>query len=526
MVKQLQLASLLLISVVCAACANKVSSDLPAMAFTELNVPFHHVWNQDLGNSHPFLGAAAIDVDGDGKKEIFVGGGSGQQDMLLSYRSGELIDVIKGTGLSDLDATYGSASIDFDNDGDIDLVVARNNSLSIYINNQGHFLRQDIALSLAPNSVPLSVALGDIDGDKDVDIYINAFVEFESFRSAVYNDAEHGKANILLRNDGNFKFTDITQSVGVASQHNTFTSAFIDLNGDHLQDLVLAQNTGQVEMFENQGDGVFTPIEFTSGYGFWMGLAAGDIDNDGDQDLLFSNIGGSIPDWLTKGDILPSQPRNTEWLLLRNDGAFNFVDVTAAYQLTNLGFGWGSVFEDINLDGKLDVMAAQNYIKWPIHKLFKLPGVVRLGTAEADQQESEAGLVAPHSAALENPYFGLSPLIADLNGDGRQDFLWINIDGPMRAFLNTSDNHFVTVALPNKASSLGATVSVSLPQGDLYHRQVIAGLGLLTEQTHELSFGLGENDQIDRIEVKYADGRHKVINKPNIDQRIYIPDEP
>ena len=147
------------------------------------------------------------------------------------------------------------------------------------------------------------------------------FVDFPHFVPATFNVPEHAKANRLLRNDGNLHFTDITTPV-TASKQNTFTSLFVDLDGDRYQDLVIAQNTGQVEILRNRRDGRFEPVPFASGYGFWMGVAAGDFDADGDQDLFFTNVGDSFPPFVVKGDRHDDQPYNGGWLLLRNDGGF------------------------------------------------------------------------------------------------------------------------------------------------------------------------------------------------------------
>jgi len=483
--------------------------------FKPVPAGFVHSWNH---LTHPFTGAAAIDIDGDGKFEVFIGGGQGQRDVLLSYRDGRLVDIEKGTGLSNDAATYGSTAIDMDADGDTDLLVARNDGVYLYLNDGGRFRENRIAVDLPDHSVPLCVTVSDIDHDGDGDLYIGVFVDYPSFRSATFNDPGHAKTNRMLLNNGDLTFTDITASSGSAGKQNTFFSVFIDLDGDGWQDLVVAQNTGEVEIFRNMRNRTFESIATHSGYGFWMGLAAGDIDNDGDQDLFFTNVGRSIPTFLTRGDIGGDQRHTHEWLLLRNEGGFRFTDVTDAYRLTGEGFAWGAVFEDLNLDGQLDLLVAQNYIKWPIHKFFKLSGRAYLQRGETGAGAFEH---AP-SLGIENKYFGQSPLIADLDGDGRPDLLWINKDGPARAFLNTASGNYITIVVPDTVAALGTRVSVETDNGRSYTREVIPGAGMLTDQNPELTFGLGDLEQAIRVVIRRPNGQTEAIAAPPINKKTAI----
>ena len=89
-----------------------------------------------------------------------------------------------------------------DADGDTDLIVARNNGVYLYLNDGGRFSEKRIAVDLPESSVPLSVAVSDIDHDGDPDLYISVFVDFPSFRSATYNDPAHAKENRLLQTNG------------------------------------------------------------------------------------------------------------------------------------------------------------------------------------------------------------------------------------------------------------------------------------------------------------------------------------
>ena len=494
--------------------------EVAVSAFEEIPVDFTHRWVNEEG-AFPFLGAAVLDVEGDGTLEVFVSGSDGQPDALLYFEEGALHDRIAGTGLSEATAAYGATALDLDADGDTDLIVARHDGVYRYTNDGGVFTSDRLPVTLDAEAVPFSVAVSDIDRDGDGDLYVSAFVDITAFRSATFNDPDHAKHNVLLRNDGG-SFTDITASSGTAGLQNTFLSVFVDLDGDRFQDLVVAQNTGEVELFRNRGDTTFEPVATNSGFGFWMSLAVGDIDNDGDQDLFFSNAGNSVPDFLLRGDLRDDQRLETNWLLLRNDGAFQFTDVSEAYGLRDFAFAWGATFEDLNLDGLLDLLVAQNYIQLPNFKLRRVPGKAMAQVAHA----GDNGFYHLDAWGLNNPYFAHAPLIADFNGDGRPDVLWLNMDGPARAFLNNSSHNYVSVALPDDVATLGTTVRVETDAGVSYARQVLASVGFMTDQTPELVFGLGAYAGHVTLTLERPDSTVVVMDSVAVNQRLRVPDGP
>ena len=175
---------------------------------------------------------------------------------------------------------------------------------------------------------------------------------------------------------------------------------------------------------------------------------------------------------------------------------------------------WGAVFEDLDLDGRLDLLVAQNYIKWPIHALFPLPGRTYL-------QRDETFHHAP-ALGLENPHFGQALLIADRHGDGRPDVLWLNMDGPARAFLNRSAAHYLTVSATDDIAAPGTRVHVETAAGKSYAREVIASTGMLTDQATDLVFGLSATNAVDRVVITYPDGVTETIESPDINTKIAI----
>jgi hypothetical protein len=488
----------------------ELPSSVSEPRFEQVSVDFAHRWDHET--SHHLTGAAVLDVDGDGREEIFAGGGAGQRNALLSLRDGRLVDRIQGTGLESEGATYGSCAIDLDGDGDVDLVVAHDRGVTLFVNEAGVFRPRPLPVELPADSVPLAVSVSDIDHDGDGDLYLSVFVDFPHFVAATFNVPDHAKANRLLRNDGDLRFTDITSPV-TATRQNTFTSLFVDLDGDRYQDLVVAQNTGQVEILRNRGGGDFEAVPLDSGYGFWMGVAAGDVDADGDQDLFFTNVGDSFPAFLVNGDRHEDQRAANGWLLLRNEGGFRFSDATEEAGLAGYGFAWGAVFEDMNLDGRLDLLVSQNYVKWPVHRLFKFPGKLLLAAGGGADFYPVAG--------VENRSFSNSPVIADLDGDGRPDLFWLNNDGPSRAYLNRSEANRVTVSMPDSVAALGARVRLE-GGGAGYAIEVASASGLGADQSPELVFGLGAASKADRLVITWPDGRATVIQDPPVNRTLRI----
>lgn len=476
-----------------------------------LEVPYVHRWSR--GTSHPLLAAAAIDIDGDGRDEVFLGGSDGQPDALIAWREGRLVDIAAAVGIGDTAATYGALSLDFDGDGRVDLLTVGHSGLTLWRNKDGRFERKRLDVKLPDDAVPMAVAAGDYDRDGQVDLYLSMFVAPSLFRSPVFNDPAHAKRNMLLRNLGGLEFRDVTDAVTGGLQ-NTFTASFVDLDGDGWLDLALAQNTGEPEILRNLGNGRFARVPLRTGYGFWMGLAFGDLHGKGRLDIFFSNAGNSIPAAVVKGDRRDDQPAALEWLLLRNDGAMRFADITAASGAHGFGFAWGGYFEDINLDGVLDLLVAENYVKWPVHRWFKLPGKVLLGAPGAAPRFHTA-------SAGENPSYGHVPLIADLDGDGRNDVLWANMDGQARAYLNRTPGRYLSVRLPDAPASIGARVRLEgLPSSV---RHVIAGEGLTSDRTTQHVFGLPRDAPAPTaLVVEWPDGKVTRIANPRLNARLVV----
>lgn len=122
------------------------------MRFSKASVDFHH--KADLEDSLPFMAAAAIDLDGDGIDEVFIGGGKGQADGILKFNGSRFVNIASQFDFSkdNGDATMGAASLDLENDGLADLIVARESGVWLHMNRPGRgFTHQNLHLPLADN---------------------------------------------------------------------------------------------------------------------------------------------------------------------------------------------------------------------------------------------------------------------------------------------------------------------------------------------------------------------------------------
>ncbi len=473
--------------------------------FNQVSFPFKHEYDKE--KSLPFLGSAIIDIDGDGTPEVFIGGGRLQADAILEFDGTGFRDATatKGKGLikSMPDASYGTAVIDADNDGRVDLFVARDNGITLYLNKAGGFQAQKLDIPFNPKSSPLSITLADLNNDGWVDIFASSYLRLEHVQGLTNFSAGYGAESLLLMNNGDNTFRDVTKAAGVQFTHNTFTAVFSDVDRDQDQDLIVAYDTGRVRTYKNNGDGTFTNATNPGSEwcGYPMGIAVGDYDNNGHIDFFFSNVGDTPPGSVARG-ALPPGVYHSELMLFSNNGGFNFEDTAPAVKAANYEFSWGTVLDDLNNDGREDIIIAQNYIDLPFQKFFKLPGRVLM------QSPNNTFETAEKQMGLTNHHYEITPLLADFNNDGYRDMIRINLAGKSFAFISEGGkNGYVKLRLPETVASLGALVDVTLPDGTTLTQQMTSGEGLSSDQSHEMIFGLGQAAKITTLKVTYADGR-------------------
>ncbi len=473
--------------------------------FTEIEVDFSHVYTRK--KSLPFMASAILDIDNDGQEELFLGGGVRQADGLFTLDQDRFVNISDSTGLVKMggEATLGCAVLDVDKNGYSDLLITRESGVWLYSNNNGRFTGEKLKINLEKGTIPLSVAVSDINRDGHFDMYLAGYraMAFAIVRPR-FKDYDRGGASALFLNNGDDSFTDITESAGIAYRHNSLQGLFIDIDNDKLEDLVVVHETGQVRTWKNMSNLKFRMMSNpnSSEYSCAMGLAVSDYNNDGLVDFFFSNIGSTIPDFIARGDLREGQFLNPEWIMLQNRGDFQFENVARKIQLSDYELGRGAAFEDVNLDGREDLVVAENHPHWPPHMISQLRLFGRLFLQNTKGEFAEIG----SAAGIRNQSYGITPLTADFNRDGHPDIVYVNVGGKSKVYLSKKGrNRYLRVKLPDRVESIGATVTVKTLSGKSFSKPFVTGEGLCSDQSHILTFGLGQDKAID-VMVTYLNG--------------------
>ncbi len=316
------------------------------------SISFTNVTNTLPAGLGPSWSAAWGDYNGDGNIDVFVGqsniGGTG--DVLQGDGQGGFTNASFSVGLEDPGFHQNVAWVDIDNDRDLDLILAMEGpeKHEIYLQgSDGSFTPVGASVGFQEDfgTKAYGMAIGDTDGDGDLDIYISTCHGGNNIRNNFYENQ--------LAQTGTLSFIDISDTNGTQFTKNSYGSEFLDFDDDGDLDLYMTGADGEdSKIFRNDGSNQFTDVDTITGHallsdtsGDLNGARAVDYDNDGDLDLFFH-------------DHKVFNGNNQARKLYRNDGNWEFTDVTALEGLseTNRG-GYDSAWADIDRDGDQDLIA-------------------------------------------------------------------------------------------------------------------------------------------------------------------------
>ncbi|YCM42951.1 VCBS repeat-containing protein [Verrucomicrobiaceae bacterium 227] len=263
---------------------------------------------------HRFQHGLAIgDLDQNGLEDLYLCQPEGLPNLLLLRQpDGSVREAAADYGLNFLDISTSALFADFDNDGDQDLVIAFRSPLDIFENVDGQFHRRHSIPSLGQI---FNLAAADPDADGLFDLFICRYQNLDEKGQAPsaipLHDAQNGGENILLKNPGDWKFSDVTARVGLDHNNNRWTvaAAWEDYDRDGDLDLYCANDYGRNNLYRcdtgPNGSISFTdvaPETGTEDMTTSMGVTWADLNHDGWDDLLVANgfITGRPPRHLSK----------------------------------------------------------------------------------------------------------------------------------------------------------------------------------------------------------------------------------
>lgn len=516
------------------------------LRFREVSQPWGLSFRHHHGGSGQFYmpetmgaGVVVFDYDGDGDSDVFYvdsGAMRGYQgepprSVLLRNDGGRFVDVTERSGIRVTSYGMGATAGDVDGDSDLDLYVSAFGTDQFFRNDgDGTFTDATAKAGLGNPLWGTSAAFADTDSDGDLDLYVTNYVDFSyeknptcgnqrlGLRSYCHPDVFKGLPDRFYRNRGDGTFEDATAAAGFAPDAgNGLGVVFGDLDWDGDQDLYVANDMTPAFLFENKGNGRFEEIGLLSGTALsdlgkpeaGMGVALGDIDGNGFQDLVKTHL-----DLQTNA-------------VYSNQGSMVFIDARYTSKLAEPSMymvGFGTVFADLDQDGDLDNVIANGHI---IHnaELF--------GTGTTYRQRNQLFENTGKGIFREVKDGGIDMVrssrglaAGDLDLDGDLDLVVTNSDDLSEVYENATSpaGGWLQVDLLGRGkntAAIGARVDLEAG-GRKQVREARTGSSYLSQSALTLHFGLGAATRADRLTIRWPDGKVQVLGSLPPNRRIVI----
>jgi enediyne biosynthesis protein E4 len=512
-------------------------------------------------------GGAFLDYDNDGDLDIYLVQGApltpGQRpssgnplfrnDGAAADGTPRFTDVTEAAGVGLKTVGMGVAVGDVDNDGWLDMYVTAFGSNVLYRNNgNGTFSDVTATAGVDDPRWSTSAAFFDYDRDGDLDLIVANYVAFTVAGARVCTDHAGARdycppgaylplPTRFFRNDGGLRFTDVTAESRVGTAYGAGLGVAVgDFDLDGWLDVYVANDATPNQLWMNRHDGTFEDRALLAGVAVnaagrpegSMGIAVGDMDGDGDEDLFVTNI------------VAETQA------LYANDGHGNFDDVRSRSGLAAMTAemtAFGTDWFDYDHDGLLDLFVANGAVSI-VERLRGDPFPYRLRNQLFHNEGGGrfADRTAPAGPALERVEVSRAAAFGDVDNDGDIDVLMTNNNGPVRLLLNQTvppgdtpsrtvggasqgastagspppeggshrggnhqgGAHWIQIALRSDSGNrfgLGARVGVRTGATTLWRRARTDG-SYLAASDIRVHMGLGPSARVDGITVEWPDG--------------------
>ncbi|RPI12564.1 MAG: T9SS C-terminal target domain-containing protein [Ignavibacteriae bacterium] len=416
-------------------------------------------------------GAVFLDVDGDGWLDLYNANNNTNCRLWKNNAGTSFTDIGAAWGVSGTFPTRGCSAADFDNDGNIDIMVGNYNAVLILYKNTGTAYT-NFTTNAGVNFMGYGGSINWIDYNSDGKV------------DAVFaNDGIPYHYNYLFKNENLLSFTNVAYSSGLTDSLSTLCLGSADYDNDGDMDLFCGSQTNTPNpvtgrLYVNNGNGTFSDVTTSSQlttYAYTWSCDWGDFDNDGDMDLY---LGAS----------------NAPNLLYQNNGNSTFTEVSMQYGVNDPSQSYSCGWLDFDNDGDLDLYVA-NGQPTP-DKLYRNDG-----STFTDVASTVGTNDIRHSACIS---------LGDYNNDGFVDIYLVNNGTENRLYKSNAGNSNKWVELRlrginSNRSAIGARVKVKAGSLSMI-REVQGGSGGKGQNSLPVEFGLGSASIIDSVIIRWPSG--------------------
>lgn len=493
-------------------------------------------------------GVAFIDYDNDGWQDVFLVNGTRLDGMPKDqpstnrlYRNngdGTFQDVTQKSGLSRTGWGQGVCVGDYDNDGYDDLFVSYFGKNALYRNN-GNGTFADVAerAGVALNRTRWGSGCAFLDYDRDgrLDLFVASYIDldlktaplpetgpclYKGVMVACGPPGLTGGVNTLYRNNGDGRFTDVSEKSGVRKTNGTYGLGVLvsDFTNDGWPDIYVANDSAPAALYRNNKDGTFTDIGIEAGCAFsidgkpqaGMGVSAGDYDRDGWLDIFKTNFSGDTS------------------TLYRNIGKETFDDVTfpAGIGVNTRWLGWGCGFLDVDSDGWLDIFLVNGHVYPEVERLTTEAGYAQRKVLYRNLRNGRFEDVTERVAGVADPIPARGCAFADFDNDGDIDILInpVNAAPELLRCDTSNQNNWIkikAVGVKSNRSGIGARVKCATEDGTQID-EVRSGGSYYSQNDLRVHFGLGKAQKAKSIEIAWPSGQTDTLRDVAANQLIVV----